>query len=238
MYRDDVEALQAQVRTLSAELQAEKKAREAADAARKAADAAADEARLAAQRGRPKEESFWRRHGAVVATMTVVMAGAVLGAAQCVKHGQLRKQALLEHRHQLEIERHKKQLDEATAKRITLDERIKDLELACRKRNQGGYSQAGGSSRGAAETLSRSQIQAGMRAIKGQVQGCYDRYQVPGMANVQVKIGRDGTVESVRVVGMFSNTPTGACVRAAARQARFAPFTGDPITITYPFILR
>jgi hypothetical protein len=27
-------------------------------------------------------------------------------------------------------------------------------------------------------------------------------------------------------------------VRAAARQARFAPFTGDPITITYPFILR
>jgi predicted Zn finger-like uncharacterized protein len=88
------------------------------------------------------------------------------------------------------------------------------------------------------ETLSRSQIQGGMRGIKGKVQGCYDRYKVPGMANVQVRIGRAGRVNSARVVGMFAGTPTGACVQAAARSARFPRFKGSPITITYPFILR
>ena len=81
-------------------------------------------------------------------------------------------------------------------------------------------------------------IQAGMRAIKGAVQRCYDRYKVPGLANVQVRIGRTGLVESARIRGIFSQTPTGACVAAAARRARFPRFTGDPITITYPFILR
>jgi hypothetical protein len=77
-----------------------------------------------------------------------------------------------------------------------------------------------------------------MRGIKGRVQGCYDRYKVPGLANVQVKIGRDGRVKSARVKGMFAGTPTGACVQSAARSARFAKFKGSPITITYPFILR
>jgi len=88
------------------------------------------------------------------------------------------------------------------------------------------------------ETLSRAQIQGGMRGIKGKVQGCYDRYKVPGMANVQVKIGRNGRVNSARVVGMFAGTPTGACVQAASRSASFPRFKGAPITITYPFILR
>ena len=87
-------------------------------------------------------------------------------------------------------------------------------------------------------TLSRSQIQAGMRGIKAGVLRCYDRYKVPGMANVQVRIGRNGRVSSARVVGMFAGTPTGACVKAAARSARFPQFKGAPITITYPFILR
>ena len=88
------------------------------------------------------------------------------------------------------------------------------------------------------ETLSRAQIQGGMRAIKAKVQGCYDRYKVPGMANVQVKISRGGRVSTARVVGMFAGTPTGACVQAAAKSAKFDQFKGAAITITYPFILR
>jgi len=88
------------------------------------------------------------------------------------------------------------------------------------------------------ETLTRAQIQGGMRNIKAKVQGCYDRFKVPGMANVQVKIARNGRVSSARVVGMFAGTPTGACVQAAAKSAQFDSFKGAPITITYPFILR
>jgi predicted Zn finger-like uncharacterized protein len=88
------------------------------------------------------------------------------------------------------------------------------------------------------DQLGRSEIQRGMRGIKAKVQGCYDRYKVPGMANVQVRIGRNGRVSSARVKGMFSGTPTGACVQAAARSARFPRFKGSPMSITYPFILR
>ncbi len=88
------------------------------------------------------------------------------------------------------------------------------------------------------ETLSRNDIQKGMRSIKGKVQGCYDRYKVPGLASVQITIGRAGRVTSTKVKGVFAGTPTGACVQKAARSARFPKFKGTPITITYPFILR
>jgi len=77
-----------------------------------------------------------------------------------------------------------------------------------------------------------------MRSIKGKVQGCYDRYKVPGLASVQITIGRAGRVTSTKVKGVFAGTPTGACVQKAARSARFPKFKGTPITITYPFILR
>ena len=77
-----------------------------------------------------------------------------------------------------------------------------------------------------------------MRSIKGQVQGCYDRFKVPGLASVQITIGRNGRVKGAKVKGVFSGTPTGSCVKKAARGARFPKFKGTPITITYPFILR
>ncbi len=88
------------------------------------------------------------------------------------------------------------------------------------------------------ESLSRSQIQGGMRRIKGRVQRCYDKFKVPGLANVQIKIGRNGRVGSARIKGIFSGTPTGACVVSAIRSASFPRFKGSPITITYPFVLR
>ena len=88
------------------------------------------------------------------------------------------------------------------------------------------------------ETLSRNDIQGGMRGIKGKVQGCYDRYKVPGLASVQITIGRAGRVTSTKVKGVFAGTPTGSCVQNAAKSARFPKFKGTPITITYPFILR
>jgi hypothetical protein len=233
MYRDDAEALQAQIRTLSAELEAERKAREAAVAARRAAEAAADEARLAARRGKNREEPFWRKHGAVMTTMAVVMAGAVFGASQCVRHAQRRQQAALEHRHQLETEVYKEKVARVRQELLKLEEHAREELLACRQRNN-ACRQTGSKP----ETLSRSQIQGGMRGIKSLVQRCFDRYQIPGLANVQIRIDRDGTVGTARVRGMFADTPTGSCVTAAAGAARFPAFSGNAITITYPFVLR
>lgn len=88
------------------------------------------------------------------------------------------------------------------------------------------------------ESLTRSQIQAGMHGVKGRVQGCYDRYKVPGMASAKVTIGRNGRVASARIKGKLAGTPTGACVKSAVRSARFPRFKGSPMSITYPFILR
>ena len=77
-----------------------------------------------------------------------------------------------------------------------------------------------------------------MRKIKGRVSRCFDRFKVPGLANVQVRIGKNGRVSSTTIKGIFSGTPTGSCVSSAVRAARFPRFKGAPITFTYPFVLR
>jgi hypothetical protein len=79
MYRDDQEALLAQVRTLKARLEAEQKAREAAEAAEVAARAAADEARLAAKKGAqvPPDMSLWRRHWLALLLLALALPFAV-----------------------------------------------------------------------------------------------------------------------------------------------------------------
>ena len=88
------------------------------------------------------------------------------------------------------------------------------------------------------ESLTKSQIQGGMRKTKNRVQACYDRFKVPGLARVSITIGRKGRVTSAKVKGVFAGTPTGDCVKKATKGARFPKFKGSPITITYPFILR
>jgi hypothetical protein len=97
---------------------------------------------------------------------------------------------------------------------------------------------AGGGGANLPDTLSRAEIQGGMRKIKDRVQGCYDKFRVPGTAFVQVTISPSGTISAAKVKGMFAGTPTGACLQAAARAATFPRFRGQPITIDYPFILR
>jgi predicted Zn finger-like uncharacterized protein len=88
------------------------------------------------------------------------------------------------------------------------------------------------------ERLEPSDIQKGMRGIKGRVQGCYDQYKVPGMVQVSVTIGSSGRVSSASVTGKFAGTPTGACVAGAVKGAKFDRFKGGALTITYPFVLR
>lgn len=76
-----------------------------------------------------------------------------------------------------------------------------------------------------------------MRAVQGRVQGCFQRHGMRGVAKVRVTIAPSGQVTSARVQGAFTNTPSGACVEAAVRTARF-PSSGAPMRINYPFVLR
>ncbi len=143
----------------------------------------------------------------------------------------------------------KKKSRRKSGKRDELDDLIdgaissnsKKRKASSRKRSRSSSSRsapAAASNSNLPETLSRSDIQKGMRGIKGKVQGCYDRFKVPGLASVKVTIGRKGRVSNTKVKGVFAGTPTGSCVKKAAGGARFPKFKGTPFSITYPFILR
>ena len=84
--------------------------------------------------------------------------------------------------------------------------------------------------------LSKSAVVAGMNAVKPKVAACYGRYQVPGMAIVNVEIAPWGRVNRATVNGMFAGTATGACVEQAVKTARFPVSKG--FTTPYPFQLR
>lgn len=85
--------------------------------------------------------------------------------------------------------------------------------------------------------LTKGDIVWGMAKIKPRVAACFDRFQVPGLANVGVTIEPDGHVEHASVSGSFHHTATGACVEEAVEDARFPP-SKTATSINYPFMLR
>jgi hypothetical protein len=84
--------------------------------------------------------------------------------------------------------------------------------------------------------ISKVAVVQGMNAVKPEVARCYARYQVPGLAMVNVVIGRDGNVSRAWVSGKFAGTPSGACVEAAVKNAVFPP--SDGLSTPYPFMLK
>jgi len=95
---------------------------------------------------------------------------------------------------------------------------------------------AGDESTDVAGPLPKSEVVAGMNRVKGKIAECFTQYMVPGMAMVNVVIGRSGRVTSAVVVGKFAGTPTGKCVEQAVKTASFPPSLG--LTTPYPFQLR
>ena len=81
-------------------------------------------------------------------------------------------------------------------------------------------------------------LQQGMRPVNARVQECHEHFKVPGMVMVIVTIAPSGHVSSATVIERFAGTATGQCVANMVREATFAPFTGPPVTLTYPFVLR
>jgi hypothetical protein len=114
---------------------------------------------------------------------------------------------------------------------------MKAYETGAKKDDQKGAEQSNAPQK-PAEKLSPVAIKQGMEAIGGRVQACYEKYQVPGMVMVRVKISTDGTVASADATGKFENTETGTCVAHAVQGAIFPQFEGGAITIKYPFSLQ
>ncbi|HEY7372714.1 MAG TPA: hypothetical protein VIF57_11180 [Polyangia bacterium] len=86
--------------------------------------------------------------------------------------------------------------------------------------------------------LSQALIADAMAKIRPQVFACYQQFKVPGMVELAFVVAGNGTVQSVTVSAAWRGTPTGACVKEAAKDAHFAPFQLDEQKFTYPFFLR
>ncbi len=94
----------------------------------------------------------------------------------------------------------------------------------------------GGGDGAGAGPLAKSAVVAGMNGVKPKINDCYNQYKVPGMAMVNVVIGKSGKVTTATVTGKFAGTPTGACVEKAVKAASFPP--SDGLSTPYPFQLK
>ena len=86
--------------------------------------------------------------------------------------------------------------------------------------------------------LSKTLIADTMAKIRPQVFACYQQFKVPGMVELAFVVAGNGTVQAVSVAPAWRGTPTGLCVREAAKDAHFSPFQLDEQKFTYPFFLR
>jgi len=84
-------------------------------------------------------------------------------------------------------------------------------------------------------SLSAGDFKAGMGAVQGKAQGCYNGTQ--GTASVKLTISPSGTVAKVSVGGQFAGTPVAACIESAVRNATFPPWDGGPQSFNYSYLL-
>jgi len=82
------------------------------------------------------------------------------------------------------------------------------------------------------EQLSRDQISSG---FKGAATSACKGEGASGIYNVKLTIGRNGRVSDANVV---SGGDGKDCVAKAVKGAKFPEFSGDPMSLTYPFIVR
>ena len=86
--------------------------------------------------------------------------------------------------------------------------------------------------------MTTAAIAVAMRQIQPDVFGCFEKFHVPGNAQLAYVVGGNGMVQSIRIKGAFDGTPTGACVLDAGKNAKFPRFKAARQSFTYPFLLR
>ncbi len=86
--------------------------------------------------------------------------------------------------------------------------------------------------------LSKEDVSRAMGAIRPEAFACFQKFKVPGRADLDFVVAGNGSVSDVRVNGAFSGTPTGLCLIEAAERARFSPSARERQRFSYPFFLR
>ena len=84
--------------------------------------------------------------------------------------------------------------------------------------------------------LSKQAVVTGMNVVKPAVDECYRVWRVPGIVILRVVVDEGGRIVDAHALTRFSGTPTGRCVEASVRAARFPRSAG--LTFDYPFNLR
>ncbi len=82
------------------------------------------------------------------------------------------------------------------------------------------------------EQLSMSAIQSTLKSVN--VASCKSE-GASGVVQVRLTIGKDGKVTSATPSG---GAPGGDCVAGKVKSTKFPRFSGDPMTLTFPFIVR
>jgi predicted Zn finger-like uncharacterized protein len=84
-------------------------------------------------------------------------------------------------------------------------------------------------------TLTQRDIVTAMKGVQPKVQACANQFKVPGTAMATISVASGGKVSLAKVTGKFAGTPTGSCVEAAAKSARFPAC--QPMNFPWPFTL-
>jgi hypothetical protein len=85
------------------------------------------------------------------------------------------------------------------------------------------------------KTLTREEIDAGLRPVRGRIEACGDRHGFTGAATIKLRVSASGTVLDSSI---SAGTPEfQACLVEKVRLARFAP-TQDGSSIRFPLVFR
>ena len=77
-----------------------------------------------------------------------------------------------------------------------------------------------------------------MKKAAGSVSGCKDRQpDYTGLVPIKLKIDKSGKVSDAKSTGAASGQPVGNCVESVVRTLTFPQFSGDSMSITFPFSL-
>ncbi|MGC4063633.1 MAG: protein kinase [Polyangiaceae bacterium] len=86
------------------------------------------------------------------------------------------------------------------------------------------------------EGINRSAANAALATAAAAARACRSRGESPtGSGRAAVTFANDGSVAAVSLSQQFTGTAIGACVAAQFRQARAPAFSGDSVTLFYPF---
>ena len=77
-----------------------------------------------------------------------------------------------------------------------------------------------------------------MRSIEQPIHKCFLKFKEEGTVSVKVVIDGLSGIEGLSIAAPFDGTPTGECVKKAVSSAALGKFTGEKMTIVYPFMLR